>query len=268
MEQDFDFSQYTQHSAEQLRERMTNRQHVIAPIPHNPEAALREAEYWKRVRSTKKAELRPYRPDYTPQMEFEEARVKFGKLLKAREAELAVFKRRSDFKITFTPEQAQIVRDLLKWFINDESSALPIHKGFYLYGSPGTFKTEIVKLLCKFAQQEQVPKALQFMDISQISDELLAKGPDVLEQVRMYDRVFDEWGRKTLPVSYFGNKVDPAEWALEMRYKRFKSFGQITCFISNFDPQTLEKNLSEMAFDRLGEMATSVRMPGESRRNS
>ena len=176
--------------------------------------------------------------------------------------------RNCDYKILLTKDQGEVITNLIKWLINDPSGELDLAKGFWLFGKPGVFKTEFVRLMQDFSENNKLTKAFRYTDWSMEYDIALMdnKGGDIIQVNQMFNRCFDEFGRKTMPINRFGNKVDANEAIIESRYVRFKRYRQITCFVSNYHPASIQKILSEMAFDRIREMVKSIEMPGESYR--
>lgn len=249
---------------DQLRESQ-NRQSNASQIG-NSEAI---AAYWEKVFSGKKMQRVTMVAPLVQQVDYETARVEFRELIKDRAVEIAVAKNLSEYKIELTPDQGMVVVALLKWLINDPTGPLDIAKGFWLYGQPGTFKTELVKLLQRYAVQRELFKQFQFTDWSLEYDIALMDGKSDMIQVNEQQfRCFDEFGRKAMPINRFGNKVDANESIIESRYQRFKRYRQFTMFVSNYDPNAIKEILSPMAFDRLTEMVQSIRMPGTSHRNA
>ena len=249
-----------------LRKTLTDRKREVNNVL-TPEQSEKVKAYSQKVFNSVKAEPQKMYPTYKQEMEYDEARRKVFDLLKSRHSELCTLKQNPDFKIEFTDQQAQTIRNLIKWYINDASGELPLYKGFWLFGKPGTFKTEITKILCKFAQNERLSKAASYEDLTLIHT-AVTNNPDNLERYKAMSRVFDEFLREMSPVQVYGNKIHVPEWIIANRYTYFKGFGQPSGFVSNYGPHEAKKNLSEMAFDRLSEMVTSIEMPGLSNRRN
>jgi len=247
---------------EQLRESQSRQGN--ARVVGNTEAV---AAYWERVFSGKKMQRVTMVAPLIQQVDFETARTEFKELIKDRAQEIAVTKNLAQYKIELSPDQGLIAIALLKWLINDPTGPLDIAKGFWLYGEPGTFKTELVKLLQRYAQQRELFKQFQFTDWSLEYDIALMDGKsDMIQVNEQAFRCFDEFGRKSMPINRFGNKVDANESIIESRYQRFKKYRQFSMFVSNYDPKQIQSILSPMAFDRLTEMVQSIKMPGISHR--
>lgn len=249
-------------TVEQLRDAQNRRSN--AGVIGNSEAV---AAYWGKVFSGEKMQRVTMVAPLVQQIDFETARVEFREVIKDRALEIGIAKNQ-EYKIELAPEQGVVVVTLLKWLINDPTCPIDIAKGFWLYGEPGTFKTELVGLLMRYAEQRELFKAFKFTDWSLEYDVALMDGKsDMIQVNEQAFRCFDEFGRKSMPINRFGNKVDANESIIESRYCRFKKYRQFTMFVSNYDPMQIKSILSPMAFDRLTEMVTSIRMPGNSKRN-
>ena len=201
------------------------------------------------------------------EMDAQEAVEQFRELVKERAVQLAVFKNNPNFKILFSPEQGVIIRDLILWFINCGESRYRLDKGPYLYGSFGTFKTELMLLFQKFAEHNRLRKRFEFVNIEGQYTKAVAESDfDMVMPNTYLNRCFDEFGRRILVLNRYGNQVLVNDAIIEARYQRFKQYGQISMFISNFEPNHAKTVLSPVAFDRLLEMAQSISWPGESMR--
>jgi DNA replication protein DnaC len=225
--------------------------------------------YWDRVFSepVRRTELMVSRS--TKQvMSYEEARKKFWAILQIRAAHIEKMED-MQFEWVFDESQSLIIRDMLKYFINDPSSKYPLTKGLFIYGAPGTGKTEIVTALSKFCDTyEQITKGFKMRSMSDIYTRARAdKDHDPITTNVQNDACFDEFGRYVGPVIRFGDPLDINEVIIEQRYARAKRYGQFTHFIANATPNELEGSFTPMVFDRLRSMCTSIHFTGKSKRH-
>lgn len=131
----------------------------------------------------------------------------------------------------------------------------------------GTGKTEIMQAFCKFCEAHDLKKSFKLTSMSAVHIEAKTnKDFDPIAENIMYDRLFDEFGRHAGAVIRFGDALDINEAIVELRYERWKRYGQLSHFIANATPNDLENLFSPMVFDRLREMCTSVLFPGKSKR--
>mgnify|MGYP006327336057 FL=1 len=156
---------------------------------------------------------------------------------------------------------------MIRYFINDRQCEWPLTKGLYLYGLPGTGKTEIMQVFERFARENDLPKQFQFTSMSDVYVKAKSdKNFDPITPNIQLDRVFDEFLRYTGAVMTFGESLDINEAIIEGRYPRYRHGGQLTHFISNASTFEANEGLSEIVFDRVRQMVTSVHFTGKSKR--
>jgi hypothetical protein len=203
---------------------------------------------------------------YEQEGDYEHTRKAFWERILIRGEEIAKLKNIANYPIVFTQEQGEVIKDLLKWLINDNTSSLPLNKGIWLHGEVGTFKTELMQIMAKFSQDHNLSKKFHFVDWS-ISYEDFITDAKTYESLIRLNRCFDEFLKKTNDVKDFGNAENPNETLIEVRYKKFQAYGQKTIIISNFSPNYALNVLSTQAGDRMKSMFGSIEMPGTSKRN-
>lgn len=252
---------------EQLREQ----QNAVAAQPvrtKTPEEIAKEVEYWQKVFAEKPARSEIFVSRRTLQeMPFEEARRKFWSVMQMRAAHIAVLENNPDFEWRISQDFSAILRNLVKYFINDPSGEYPPNKGLFVYGRNGTGKTEILTALKTFCEQNSLSKGFVLCSMSDVYNRTRAdKEYDPIEDNQQFDRCFDEFSRYVGPVIRYGDPLDINEAIIEARYTRFRNYGQLTHFISNATPNETESRLSPMVFDRLRSMCTGIEFPGGSNR--
>jgi hypothetical protein len=235
-----------------------------------PDMSPEERAYWDRVfaqAERKKAPTGLVR-NHTPVMDYDTAKARAWAFFKARAYELRAIKGEPEFWWQFTDEQREVVANLIRYFVNDPACPWSLTKGVFLYGSLGVGKTEIMRILSRWAENEGIPKLFHFVSLSQVYDRAQTdKEYDPIQENVQFDRCFDEIGFKTGTVNRFGNDIDITETILAQRYDRNRRYGQITHIISNLDTNDLIKAISPRIFDRLHELCTGVRYPGKSHRS-
>lgn len=233
----------------------------------SPEAVEALRNYWQRVFAEKPAP-QPYlmvTRRTVQEMDYEEARRKFWNILQLRAAHIAINTGQPDFKWIFNEDSAAKIGNLLKYFINDPSGKYPLTKGLFVFGAPGTMKTETMEALVRFANENDLTKKFKLVDMTEIYKSVRGGADEVAIQ-QQQDRCFDEFGRITGTVLQHGNPIDPNEAILEARYKRFKRYGQLTHMITNTTPNATETMFSPALYDRILEMCTGVLFSGQSKR--
>ena len=226
----------------------------------------KEAAYWEMVFSKESTPTTPQRLPIVQEMEYQDAAAKVRELFKDRAQEISDIENRP-FKWEFSPELVGNITQLIRYFINDPECAFPLSKGLFLYGPHGTTKTETMGIMQRFCQNEKLSKSFKMSNMSKIyTDTKVDKDYNPIEQAVQFTRCFDEFGRHMGPVARFGEPIDVNEAIIEQRYERFKHYGQITFLISNCDTRQLGEGLSQMVFDRLRSMVTSIKFTGHSKR--
>lgn len=204
--------------------------------------------------------------DLTNAMSFEVARRKVWALFEMRAAHLSQIEDR-DFNWIFSEDDLYIIRNLIRYFTNDKECDWPLAKGLFLYGMPGTGKTEIIQIFERFTRENELPKAFSFTSMSETYVKAKAdKQFDPITQNIQLDRCFDEFGLYTGAVTSFGESLDINEAIIEARYKRYRHGGQITHLLSNMTTKEVQAAFTPMIFDRIKQMCTSVYFKGESKR--
>ena len=256
-------------SLEELRVRQSGRAYVAEPAKQTPEHQAKAAEYWQRVFS----DVAPVQTALmvsrrtVQEMDYETARRIIVDLFNERGDQIVILKNDPDFKWVFSDDDLNNLKNIVRYFINDPACALSLTKGLFLYGAPGTGKTEVMQVMERFCRENSLTKAFDFTSLSGVHIQTKAeKDYDPITKNVQYDRCFDEFGRFVGPVIRFGESLDINEALIEMRYERFKRYGQLSHFIANTTPNELAGAFSPMIFDRLRSMCTSIHFKGESKR--
>ena len=233
----------------------------------SPEAAEALQKYWQGVFAEKPAQvsLLMVTRRTAQEMDYDEARRKFWAILQMRAAHIAINSRNPEFKWIFTEEEAAQIANLLRYFINDPSGQYPLTKGLFVYGAPGTGKTEIMQALSRFTQEYDLTKKFEFVSMSAVYDRA-RKGADEVSTQEQQDRCFDEFGRITGTVLQYGNPIDLNESVLEARYIRHQRYGQITHLVTNTTPNATKQMFTPALYDRIRVMCTGVLFSGASKR--
>lgn len=199
-------------------------------------------------------------------MSWEDARRKVWALFEMRAAHISQIEDR-DFNWAFDENDLETIRNMIRYFTNDRSCAWPLTKGLFVYGLPGTGKTEIMQVMEKFTRENDLPKSFEFTSMSETytKAKVDSKFDPITPNIQL-DRCLDEFGRYTGAVTNFGESLDINEVIIEQRYPRYRNGGQLTHIIANISPNQTAPILSGMIFDRIGQMCTSVYFKGQSKR--
>ena len=255
---------------EELRTRQSNAKQLLSPQsrPQTEEEKARELAYWEKVFAEREKQQNPIKPrSFRQEMEYADARVRLIEILNKRADFIAVNESKPGFKWTFTLEDGEVIQNLIKWFINDPSGAYPINRGLYVYGKPGTGKTEILQCLIELGQKWALSKCPDYSRLSETYTMAKADaGYDPVTTNVQFDRVFDEFGRFTGAVKRYGDDLDINEAIIEAREARWKRYGQLTILISNGSKDQIQGLFSSMLFDRIRSFTTDVHFSGDSKR--
>ena len=253
-------------SPDQLREKWEARQNLYASkTVDSPEVTAYREKYWKRCQTEKPALF--VTRQTRQEMDYETARRKVVELLNERGDQIARIENNPAFRWVFNEEEKAIIKNLVKYFINDPTGEYPLAKGLFVYGPPGTGKTELMRIMGLFTTGENLTKAFVFTSLSDVHLKTKTdKNYDPIELNVQNDRCFDEFCRFVGPVIRFGESLDINEALIELRYERNKRYGQLTHFIANTTPNEAQNAFTAMIFDRLLSMCTSVVFRGEGKR--
>jgi len=251
-------------SPEQLREKWEERKKATG----FSRAEIGEAEraYWNKVWSMGDTATAPASRIFRKECDFEQARQSLKTVFLNRADEISRTTNQV-FKWDFDATESEIIRNLIRYFVNDASGEYPLHKGLFVFGAVGTGKTEIMQCVSRWAESQKFGKAFVFTSMSATYTRA-KQNPDYdpITQNVQFDRLFDEFGRYSGNVLNFGNQIDLNEAIIEQRYERWQRYGQLTHFIANAKPNEVETMFSPMIFDRLRQMCVSVLFPGKSKR--
>jgi DNA replication protein DnaC len=236
--------------------------------PATPEQIAATAAYWEKVFSeTPKRYEGPAVRSIAPEaMDYETAKRKVWEILQQRAAQIEYLDN-EPFRWQFDEQEKRILQNLTRYFINDPGCEWSLTKGLFLYGVPGTGKTEIMRAISRFCEENDLRKKFVFCSMSEIYT--TAKSDSKYDSITpnvQFDRVFDEFGRMTGQVNQFGNLIDINETIVEQRYTRSRRYGQLTHFIANGTPNEINELFTPMVSDRLRSMCTGVYFKGKSKR--
>lgn len=155
--------------------------------------------------------------------------------------------RQTEFRFSWTAEQAEVIRALIKHAVNDPSGPIPINKGWYLWGDTMKGKTTLSKALQSLhvnitaLRQRTSPKEFKFNDVPRMYADFEGEERLKIEQFYNFDRLFDDVGTdaEQRGIRVFGQERDPMAEILWQRHRYWQEFGRLTYFTSNLPFETI-----------------------------
>lgn len=254
-------------SLDQLREMQGKNPYEtrFEPTPTVP-ITERGKEHLKRISAGKTVQQAPTPRQLAKEMDYNDARRAFWRIMEERANEISEIEKRV-FNWEISQEMSEIIKNMIRYFINDESCAYKLNKGLFLCGMPGTGKSEMVAMFSKFCRENKLSKEFEITSFSQVHIRAKTdKDFDPIAPIVQFNRCFDEFGRHIGPIVRFGDSLNINEAVLEERYERHKRYGQITHLVSNMTPHEVQEAFPPMILDRIKSMCASVVFPGKSKR--
>ena len=247
-------------------ERFKNR-HTYRRPATTQEQSENVAKYWENVFQSKPKQTSKVVKALVQESDYKTFRKAFIFEMERRADEIAIITANPNFKWEWSEEQGAVIKKLIQWFINDPQCDIPLSKGPFLYGMPGTGKTEIVKALGVVASDLELSKRFEYICMSDEYEKARHNSQyDPITPNLFSNRCLDEFGRHFGAVKSYGNETDINESVIEGRYARFMSYGQNTIAVTNASPNELLNLFSPMVADRVRAMCAGLLMPGNSKR--
>lgn len=268
-------------TAEELREKMNNLSVGSSvkqlTVQESIELQQFRTDYWQtcigRYNRPSVPVVRTFKPETIVQndtvtpLSYAAARMLLWQILVERAEVIRQHTANPAFDWVFSKSDAANIQNLLKWLINDPTGTLPLNKGLFVYGLPGTGKTEIIRALCTMSGRYCFNKSLAFSRMSEVYTKAKSDiNYNPIDDCVRYDRVLDEAGRYTGEVTRYGDKLDINEAVIEQRYCRWSDYGQVTILISNGNRASIKGLFSEMLYSRILEFTTPVFFDGPGHR--
>lgn len=167
-------------------------------------------------------------------------------------------------KWNWTKSNEKVFINLVKYF-NNQDSKLDNNKGFVLCGPNGTGKTTLLKAFSLFSIGMN-NKRYKVIHSQNIVDEL-SKYQNGFCLTGYYDRnekystAIDEIGKESIS-NIFGNKIDPLEQVICMRYQNgLRTFGT-----TNLNIEQIKSRYGERLYSRFKEMFNIIKLEGSDKR--
>ena len=177
----------------------------------------------------------------------------------AKNAWLAIGKRITGKEYVIDNDNKELVTQIIKWLIMDESFNGSLHKGIWIIGEKGTGKSLIMEIFIEMLRYaNKIVANYTSLQIVRIFEESLPK--DRLFVSPLY---IDDLGTEQPEVKVFGTVVLPVYEVLNERYSSKKFMTFVT---SNLDPSQVKQRYGDRISDRIREMFNVLVLSGKSRR--
>ena len=172
-----------------------------------------------------------------------------------------------NFKVS--PENKEILNELFRYTIG-KSEILDPKKGIWFWGSIGTGKSTLMKILAEVQRTDG--RGFKCVNCSELTTKFSAHGLGALNEstfnemlsAKPVERGFDEVGREPIPAKYFGNDLNVVQYSLGMRYE-LRNIVK-THVTTNMKKESISLVYGDYIFDRLNEMFNFIEIKGESKR--
>lgn len=168
-------------------------------------------------------------------------------------------------------EMKSTLCDLVNWCVMDYSGRLDPDRGLWLWGTIGTGKSTLLRILRRFCpyvrpRDKCSPYGYDISSAINVCAAYQRAGYEGLENyITNPYHAFDELGAETIPTSYYGGGENVLQHVLQQRYNRRRSgFTHVT---TNLMPQQIASVYGERVFDRCKEMFTFVEIKGRTFRH-
>ena len=171
-------------------------------------------------------------------------------------------------------QNKSVIVDLLAYFTRQFNSKLDLHKGICLYGSIGSGKSQIMKMLSKFTKDKNLETQFDFIYMDDVYSDCDTNGLESLDSYKFRACAFDDIGmRADNNVNNYGTKINAYRELVRRQYTRFtRPIPSLSHYTTNIPygnkdhTDELEKAFGSRELDRFREMVTFVYLGGPSRR--
>lgn len=161
----------------------------------------------------------------------------------------------------------EVLPNLIKYFIGNPESTIPLHKGIYLYGDVGVGKTRLMECFSVFTQTLSY-KYFKVDNVKDISFRVKRqKDTALLDQYMNGNWCVDDLFADQEKSKIYGNTTDVSSILIEQFYIHGWRRGKKIHCTSNIIPAEISKQVDDKRFvDRVIEMMTPVYLEGNSKR--
>jgi DNA replication protein DnaC len=136
--------------------------------------------------------------------------------------------------VKYDDKEAQIVSDLLKYFMNITDGPYDINKGLYIYGYYGSGKTKLMQMFFDFCRGIQFNQ-FKTTNFKTLMGRIRTDGFESLKFLNTTDDIFiDDLGFLNQgEINHYGNKINTLVDLVYGRYVKFENYHTRTYYTSN-----------------------------------
>lgn len=143
--------------------------------------------------------------------------------------------------------------------IEGVSESYPTEKALLLFGSVGSGKSDLMRLMLKHNAILKKDK-LYFAHAKNYVFDYEVVGADILQAYENDNIIIDEIGLDNETAIHYGNKTNVIQDLILLRYEIWKDKSKKTYFTTNLTPSELKEKYGERVFSRLIEMCTFIKI--------
>lgn len=158
-------------------------------------------------------------------------------------------------------------------YANGKSTVFDSKRGLWLYGTIGTGKTSLIKILREYDAKVKGRTPNGYLiggygiySASTVVNQFSRLGLDGIDLYcfKKQTCAFDEIGREPLPAKYYGTEMNVMQYVFQMRYDMRNDC--LTHVTTNLTPDQIGSVYGDYIADRVNEMFNVIELKGLSRR--
>ena len=163
----------------------------------------------------------------------------------------------------------EVIQNLLKYFIGDNSSKYDLRKGICLAGDVGMGKTFLMECFQSFCSAAAGLQKFRKVGCGDVFDDIAAANNPQLAIMKYYkgNVFFDDLGNEPEFFKHFGNEFAYMDRIMFKREESFRVGYCMTHFTTNLNGRAIEARYGKRFFDRFKKMLNVIVMTAPSKRN-
>lgn len=256
--QSIEQKQYSNISLEELREKQ--KKFLLRGEDRNKPMTDRELQYWEKVLASRSAH-NPFddlladlerqedvKPEITPWLDYQEAKQALWFFMKK-------IAQKKQFTWVMYDGLKELCELMAAYFSGHSASGLDLHKGFFIYGSVGGGKSELLKACQMMAQAYNVQgRMFKIAEAERIVQETQRVDEAHLGQYYRGNWCFDDMGNTNMTYQYMGNVINPMQTIFTKRSRTMQVSYITTHVTSNVGPDDYKGAFDDRVVSRFYQM--------------